>query len=193
MARGGFSVLVTALIAGVVGFGVGAYVTPTPEAAKFRALVDDKISAIKKAAKPSTDKTKVEPQAPPPAEETRKDVEPDNTVAPQGAESGCDPADPSCAGATHADTPPAPEAPKTDALEPKAPTESQNEPQTPNVPPEPAAAATSPTPPPPVQSAAPAVPAEVHAAPLVKKKPKPKPKPRPKPAAEPVEAPVPQQ
>ena len=83
MARGGFSVLVTALVAGAVGFGIGAYVTPTPEAAKFRAFVDDKISSIKKAAKPSTDKTKVEPQAPPPAEDTRKEVEPDNTPRPK--------------------------------------------------------------------------------------------------------------
>jgi len=188
MARG-VSVLFTALVAGAIGFGAGVYVGPTKEAEKFRAFVDEKISAMKKASKPA-EKQKVEP-APAPENESLK--EPESAAPPQdGGDTACDPAvDPNCSASKPEDAPAAAMAP----AEPAPPPEQQSvappagsgfEPAATAAPPAPVAAPSTVG-----TTAAPAPTNDNAAAPVVKKKPKPKPKPKPKrvqPANEPAPA-----
>ena len=66
MARGGFSVFITALTFGAVGFGAGAYFPPAEQASEFRAAVDSNVAMVKEAirsavTKPVADKSKPEP------------------------------------------------------------------------------------------------------------------------------------
>lgn len=184
MARG-ISVLLTALVAGAVGFGAGVYVGPTKEAEKFRAFVDEKISSLKKAAKPG-DKNKAGPTesesgATP---EALKEPEPDAAAPAQTMGDAPPPA------STGEESP-------TVALpaEPVAPSAAPEQQQavTPSAAPETAAPTTvaepAPIAPPNVGGVAAPVAASTDAVappPPVKKKPKPKPKPKPAaPVAEP--------
>jgi hypothetical protein len=70
MARRSFALPLTALIAGVIGLGVGLYLGSTEEAKEFRDLVQSSISAIKGG---------ISPEAPAP--------EPPSTGAPQAKDS----------------------------------------------------------------------------------------------------------
>jgi hypothetical protein len=72
MARGGFSVFVTALTFGAVGFGAGAYFPPAEQAAEFRVFVDSNIAVMKEVIrsaidKPVADKSKLAPSEAPQA------------------------------------------------------------------------------------------------------------------------------
>ena len=73
-----FSFVITVLIAGAIGFGLGAYVAPTDKAVQFRALVDGKIAAMKKAIHRVGDKSKSEPK------ETQRETAPAKTTPCRG-------------------------------------------------------------------------------------------------------------
>jgi hypothetical protein len=190
-----FSTLITILLAGAIGFGVGVYVTPPDKAAEFHTLVNDKLDQIKDvihSIKTKQDGNPSEkPQVNAPVEpEPVTEAAPEQQPSYSGSNSPCDPTDPKCATGAPSEAAAPMERVSPSASEPSAPMESGAGDTTPltSAAPEPAAPSAAEAPA--AEPVAKPAPVKAAAKPVVKKpKPKPKPVARPVPA-EPVDLPA---
>ena len=105
LARGFISIMIAAVVAGLIGFGVGAYIVPIEGAARFRNGVNGGLNLIYGARQPNKDDTRVQPmkasqaKAPAPVEMPPKEAEPDvSSRTRSGSNSECGMSDLKCAG-----------------------------------------------------------------------------------------------
>jgi hypothetical protein len=103
MARGFFSIVTTAVVAGAMGFGAGVYFVPNEKADQFRAMVHDGLGVISRVAfskKANPESQPLESSGTQPAgEASPAEAQPDvSTAAQPGTDTPCDPNDPACAG-----------------------------------------------------------------------------------------------
>ena len=82
MARGSFAIPLTALIAGVIGLGVGLYLGPTEEAKEFRDLVQNSISAFKGVISPEVPAPEPPSTGAPQAKDLEETKKPPETAEP---------------------------------------------------------------------------------------------------------------
>ncbi len=82
MARGSFALPLTALIAGVIGLGVGLYLGPTEEAKEFRDLVQNSISAFKGVISPEVPAPEPPSTGAPQAKDSEETKKPPETAEP---------------------------------------------------------------------------------------------------------------
>ena len=105
MSRGTFLIIIAAMIAGAIGFGIAVYAVPLEEIVQFRALVNAGLGAISMTNHPDNGNTGVErPTVPPPKASTELDSP---ARGRNDANSSCDPHNANCVGGspTEAATP----------------------------------------------------------------------------------------
>lgn len=105
MSRGAFLIIIAAMIAGAIGFGIAVYAVPLEEIVQFRALVNAGLGAISTTNHPDNGNTGVEhPTAPSPKASTELDSP---ARGRSDANSSCDPPNANCVGGspTEAATP----------------------------------------------------------------------------------------
>jgi hypothetical protein len=114
MARGITSIVMTAVVAGAIGFGAGVYLVPNEKADQFRTMANEKanqfgamvhggLGAIYRVVYSDKGNAEVHPSEPSqkkrPGETSRTDTQPDIPAESQrGADAQCDPGDSTCRG-----------------------------------------------------------------------------------------------
>ena len=135
MARGIFSIVATAVVAGAIGFGAGVYLVPNEKADQFRAMVQGGLGAIYRVVdsdKANSDFLPSESsQTKPHAETSRKEAQPDVPAGSQpGANAKCDPGDSACSGGLPVDAAAPQGVPDRDVASPSTSSSEPNDDQT---------------------------------------------------------------
>jgi hypothetical protein len=95
MSRAAFQIIIAAMIAGALGFGIAVSVVPLDEIVEFRALINAGLGAISANNHPDDGNTEVEGPAAPPSKALTEPASP--ARGRQDANSGCDPRSTNCA------------------------------------------------------------------------------------------------
>jgi hypothetical protein len=96
MSRAAFQIIIAAMVAGALGFGIALYVVPLEEIVQFRALINAGLGANSTKIHPDNGNTGVEHPAAPPSTASTEPASP--ARGRQDANSRCDPRNANCVG-----------------------------------------------------------------------------------------------